>query len=96
MKLEFLTVAPHVNPLNITPILCSRACQSMNYRFSRIQFREYCFCKNSTVSSTKVVDQECERVESECSNNPGFYCGTDKYSFVYENSILNNNVNFSK
>lgn len=81
---DFLTMAPHADPTQMNPILCSVACTTMGYYVSRIQLRTLCFCKKTTsLTSNQVSDSYCFSPDSLCSTDPAYYCGTTNYSLVY-------------
>lgn len=81
--MEFLTVASHFDSTNLTPELCSNACNSMGFSFSAIVSLEFCFCRlTPPVNSVKIKDSDCFEL-MQCLAGSQQNCGYANYILVY-------------
>lgn len=85
---EFNSFASHLDPSQITPELCSKACTAVQYTLSAITNGQWCFCKMSaTITSTKLPDSACTMYP--CAGSSSLYCGSNDTWMVYEAGTSN-------
>lgn len=79
---EFNSFAAHLDPNQMTPQLCVKACSAISYNLAAIENGTWCFCKEfDGISSTQDVDANCQSIS--CAGDPAISCGSENYILVY-------------
>lgn len=68
------------------PIVCSRACNALNYRFSGVEYSTECFCSNTKPGIAYAApESDCYRP---CPGNSQFFCGQNDRLSVYQTTTV--------
>lgn len=80
---DFTSFASHLDPTQLTPSVCSKACFAINYQLAGIQDGTMCFCKKSNLTSlTATLNLNCQQIA--CTGDSTLGCGGIGYWMIYQ------------